>query len=89
MSLREALGQARLLTVAVLAGMGWVVLSAGRVLDNITYWNPAEVGQTAGAGVVGLLVLATLLVLSLALFSGLGADEPAPETWPPEGDDAA
>lgn len=84
MSLREALGQARLLTLAVLAGMGWLVFTAAQVLGDINFWAPADVGQTAGAGVVGLLVLAAVFVAALVLLSGLGEAEPAPESWPPE-----
>jgi cytosine/uracil/thiamine/allantoin permease len=84
MSFRAALGQARLLTLFLIAGMGWIVFTAAQVLGGINYWNPADVGQTAGAGVVGLLVLTAVLVAGLTLFSGLGHDEPAPNTWPPE-----
>ena len=88
MSLREAFGQAQLLTLFLLAGMGWIVFTAAQVLGNINYWAPATVGQTAGAGIVGLVVLAAVFVFSLSLFSGLGESEPAPQTWPPERDDA-
>jgi hypothetical protein len=84
MSLRDALGQARLLTLALLAGMGWIVFTAAQVLGDINFWAPADVGHTAGAGVVGLLVLTALLVASLTLFSGLGEAAPAPDSWPPE-----
>jgi len=86
MSLREALGQARLLTLFALAGMGWIVFTAAQVLGDIDFWGPADVGHTAGAGVVGLLVLTAALLALLGLFSGLGYDEPAPEPWPPEND---
>lgn len=84
MSLRAALGQARLLTLLLLAGMGWIVFTAVQVLGDINYWAPADVGHTAGAGVVGLLVLTAVLVATLTLYSGLGHSEPAPDTWPPE-----
>ena len=86
MSLREALGQARLLTLLALAGMGWIVFTAAQVLGDINYWSPADVGHTAIPGVVGLVVLAAVFVFTLTLFSGLGEDEPAPEAWPPNGD---
>ncbi|MEF8799452.1 MAG: hypothetical protein V5A38_08035 [Halolamina sp.] len=90
MSLREALEQSRLLTLAVLAGMAWIAFTVVQLLGKINYWSPADVGQTAGAGVVGLLVLAAVILLSLVLFSGLGHDEPTADTWPPEdADDVA
>lgn len=86
MSLRDALGQTRLLTLGLLAGMGWIVFTAAQVLGGINFWAPADVGHTAGAGVVGLLVLTAVLVASLSLLSGIGHDDPAPDTWPPEND---
>lgn len=86
MSLREALGQARLLTLLVLAGMGWIVFTAAKVLGDINYWNPADVGHTAATGVVGLVVLAAVFVAALSLFGELGESEPAPDAWPPEGE---
>lgn len=90
MSLRDALAQSQLLTLALVAGMAWLVFTVAQVLGKINYWAPADVGQTSVAGVVGLLVLTALLLLSLALFSGLGHDEPTATTWPPEdADDAA
>lgn len=90
MSLRDALEQSRLLTLVLVAGMAWLVFTVTQVVGQINYWVPAEVGQTSGAGVVGLLVLAGVFLLSLVLFSGLGHDEPTADTWPPEdADDAA
>ncbi len=89
MSLRDALEQSRLLTIGVLAGMGWLVFTAAQVLGKINYWNPADVGQTAPAGVVGLGVLVAILLFSLALFSGLSHDEPTADAWPPEDADDA
>lgn len=86
MSMRTALEQSRLLTLFVLAGMGWIVYTGAKVLGDINYWNPVDVGHTAAAGLVGLVVLATVLVAGLSLFSELGHSEPAPKTWPPEGD---
>ncbi|AEN04997.1 hypothetical protein [Halolamina sp.] len=87
MSLREAFGQARLLTLLLLAGMGWIVFTAVQVVGNINYWGPSNVGQTASVGIIGLVMLAAVLVLSMGLFSGLGSSEPAPQAWPPENDD--
>lgn len=84
MSTRDAIGQSRVLLLALIAGMAWTGFTVVRVLGQIDYWNPTDVGHTAAAGVVGLGVLIALLLFSLSLFSGLGHDEPAPETWPPE-----
>lgn len=86
MSLREAFGHARLLTLLLLAGMGWIVFTATQVLGEISFWAPADIGTTAGAGVVGLAVLTTVLLFALGLFSGLGEAKPAPDSWPPEND---
>jgi hypothetical protein len=58
MSLREAFGQARLLTLLLLAGMGWIVFTAVQVVGNINYWGPSNVGQTASVGIIGLVMLA-------------------------------
>ena len=88
MSLRQSLGNTRLLALALLAGMAWIGFTAVQVLGSIEYWAPAAVGQTAGAGVVGLLVLTIVFVLSLSLFGSLGESDPAPQTWPPENDEA-
>lgn len=87
MSFRDAFEQSRLLTLVVLAAIGWTLFSAARVLGQFDYWNPEPVGMTPGAGIVGLLVMAAGVVLALALLGAFEHDEPAPETWPPENAD--
>lgn len=84
MTIRDATSQSRVLTLALFAGMAWTGFTVVRVLGQVDYWSPGDVGQTTAAGIVGLGVLIALLLFSLSLFSGLGHDEPAPETWPPE-----
>lgn len=89
MSMRDALGQSRILTLGVLVGMGWLVFTIMQVLGQINYWNPVDVGQTASTGVIGLFVLVAVLLLALTVFSELGYDEPTANTWPPEDTDDA
>lgn len=84
MSFNDAFEQSRLLTLVVLAAIGWTVFSAARVLGQFDYWNPEPVGMTPAAGIVGVIVMAIGLVLALTLLSAFAEDEPAPETWPPE-----
>ena len=84
MSLREAFEQSQLLTVAILAGIAWLLFSVGRVLSQFDFWAPEAVGMTPSAGVVGALVMSVTIVLAAALLGAFGHDEPSPDTWPPE-----
>ena len=84
MSLRDALEQSRILTLAIIAAIAWTVFSITRVLGQFDFWAPAAVGTTPGAGIVGVAVMLVGVTLALALLSGFGHDEPTAETWPPD-----
>ncbi|WP_435185893.1 hypothetical protein [Halobellus sp. EA9] len=87
MSLRTALREARIVTVAILVATLWTVLT---ILDIAGQFNwmafdtSAYVGRTAVGGVVGLLVLIAFLGLLVGLYSEVTEADPAPETWPPQ-----
>lgn len=91
MSFKHALGQARLVTVAVLAAIVWLIIAGLRVLESVDIWGLAgagvvgdAIGPAAAGGVLGLLTIAITLVLAVHLLGELGEVEPAPDTWPPE-----
>ncbi|NHX36441.1 MULTISPECIES: hypothetical protein [Halolamina] len=84
MSLTDAFERSRILTVALLAAIAWLVFTAARVLGQFDFWSPEPVGMTPAAGVVGLLVMAVTILFAALVLSAFESDEPAPEAWPPE-----
>jgi hypothetical protein len=84
MGVRTALRQTRWITLGALAVAIWVVVVWFEVLELIEWTSMDYIGRSAPSGVVGLIVLAGLIALLVALFGELGAEEPAPESWPPE-----
>jgi hypothetical protein len=91
MSIKNALGQARLVTIGVLAAVGWMLLTGLRVFESIDFWGLADagvvgdaIGPTAVGGVLGLVILTVTVLLAAQLLGELGETDPAPEPWPPE-----
>lgn len=84
MALRTALQQSRIVTFGVLAAVVWVLLAVFQVYGRLGPLSADGVGQTPAAGVVGLVVLGSLLVMLVVLYSELTEETPAPEPWPPE-----
>jgi len=82
MALRDALGQSLLVTFGLLLGVGWLLLSAVRILSQLgPLWTEGFVGQSGLSGLVGLLVIAAVVALGVVLYSELGQTSPAPEPW--------
>jgi len=84
MPVRTALKQTRWITVGAIAIAIWAVVVWFRILGRIEWTSMDYIGRAAPSGVVGLVVLAALIVVVVALFGELGEEEPAPESWPPE-----
>lgn len=86
MSIRNAVGQSRLLTAMAVGFGAWLVVVAFRTLNNMeSVWaSSAGVGYTAVSGLVGLVVMLAALALLFVLFGELGESEPGPEPWTPE-----
>jgi len=87
MTLRTALREARVVTVAVLIATLWTVLTvldvAGR-FNWMAFDTSEYVGQTAVGGVVGLLVMIALLGLLVGLYAEVTESGPGPDPWPPQ-----
>jgi hypothetical protein len=82
MALRDALRQSRLVTFALLFAVGWLLLSAVRILSQMGPIRTEEfVGQSGWSGLVGVLVIAAAVALGIVLYSELGQTSPAPEPW--------
>jgi hypothetical protein len=84
MGIRTALQQTRWITLGALAVAIWAVVVWFEVLELIDWTSMDYIGRSAPSGVVGLVVLAALIALLVAMFGELGEEEPAPESWPPE-----
>lgn len=86
MSLRTAIRQSVILTFVVLAAFIWLLLSlldVMREFDWLAITTTDYIGFNAAGGIAGVVVLAILLGLLVALFSGVSEEEPTPESWPP------
>ncbi|MFT4922992.1 MAG: hypothetical protein ACI8XM_002213 [Haloarculaceae archaeon] len=87
MTLRTALSNARVVTFAVLAGGIWLVLTVIDVASRFD-WGAISttdfIGQTAVGGIIGLVIMVSVLGLLVYLFGEIGETEPAPSSWPPE-----
>lgn len=81
MATKTALSQARVVTVGVLLGLVWLVVTAFSVFGEMSTTGAQFVGQNMTAGVVGLLVMLGLFALFTALYGELGSEGPAPEPW--------
>lgn len=84
MSLRTSLRDTRWLTLGVIALLVWTIVAWFDIVGQLDWAATGYVGQAAVSGAVGLIVMAAALGFLVALFGELGADEPAPESWPPE-----
>lgn len=84
MGVRTALQQMRWITLGALAIAIWSIVTWFEVLELIEWGSMDYIGASAPSGVVGLIVLAALVGLLVALFGEMGEEEPAPESWPPE-----
>lgn len=87
MSVRTSARQSPILFAGVLLFGAWVVLTAVRVFDAIpSIWTGGgDVGHTWLGGLVGLLVMVTIVGLLVALYGALSASSPTPDTFPPGG----
>ena len=87
MSLRTALDTNSVLVFALLLFGGWLVLKWLDVLEIMQTVGGLGlgqgVGQTAVAGVIGLMVMAVLAGMAVVLFSAMGETDPLPEPFPP------
>ncbi|UPV73760.1 hypothetical protein M0R89_14585 [Halorussus limi] len=85
MSLRTAAKRAPILLAGVVLFGAWVALNLFRVFDAIpSLWTGGTgVGQTLLGGLVGLLVMLTVVVLLVGLYSAISESSPAPESFPP------
>lgn len=82
MALRDALTQSRLVTFGLLFALGWLLLSAVRVLSQMgPLSTEGFVGQSGWSGLVGVLVIAAVVALGVVLYSELSQTSPAPEPW--------
>lgn len=84
MGVRTALQQMPWITLGALAVAIWAAVVWFEVLGLIEWTSMDYIGRSAPSGVVGLIVLAGLIALLVALFGEMGEEEPAPESWPPE-----
>ena len=86
MATKETLARGSWITVFVLLFGGWVVIKGLEVLNTAeaTFSTGATIGQTVVSGVIGLLVLVSVLGFLFVLYGELGEDDPTPETFPPQ-----
>jgi hypothetical protein len=86
MGLRTALDQSKLLTFVALGAFVWLLLTLLDVAGEIDVFAAGStdfVGFNATAGIAGIVVLAVVLGVLVALYSEITETDPAPETWPP------
>ena len=85
MGTRTAIQQNPIVAFGLLFVVGWTALVAMGVAVGATYPQYGDwVGRHGIGGLVGLAVLVTFLVLTVAVLGELGETDPAPEEWPPE-----
>lgn len=83
MSIRTALHQSTVVTLAMAVAALWLLSSWTRLYEAVDLANLEPTGQGAIAGVVGLLVLTITLGLVFVLAGELGEATPGPNQWPP------
>jgi apolipoprotein N-acyltransferase len=86
MTIRNSIRQSKVITFTLLFVLAWLVFSLYRVavsFDWTTIATPTFIGLNAVGGIAGVVVLAVIIMLSIGLYGELGADDPAPESWPP------
>lgn len=86
MSLRTAIQNSRVLTVAIAAASVWLLLTLLNVASAFDWLSASAsdfIGQNALGGIAGVVVMLVLLGALLTLYSELSESEPAPESWPP------
>ncbi|WP_435194177.1 hypothetical protein [Natronomonas sp. EA1] len=81
MAMKTALSQSRVVTMGVLLGVIWLVVTAFSVFDEMSAAGEPFVGQSMTAGVIGLLAMLGIFALLVTLFGELGSEGPAPEPW--------
>lgn len=88
MTNRRALTNHPFLTVVVLAVVGWLLVTAARVVATMEATDAyyGYVGNNATSGWIGLAVIAVTLGLLLVFFAELPADDPMPDRFPPDGE---
>lgn len=85
MGTRTAIRQNPVVTFGLLFVVGWTALVALGVAAGAKFPEYGDwVGRHGVGGIVGLAVLATFLILAIAVLGELGETRPAPEEWPPE-----
>lgn len=89
MSLRNAGRQSPILLTAVLLFSAWVAVNVFRVFDTIpSIWTEGGgVGQTWFSGLIGLVVMLSVVGLLIALYGALSESEPIPDAFPRERDE--
>lgn len=93
MSVRTAGKLSPLILAGVFLFGAWVAVNVFRVFETMSsIWidaggevlGGAAVGQNAFSGIVGLLVMAVVLGLLVALYSALSETGPVPDRFPPK-----
>lgn len=83
MSIRTALSDSTVITLAAVVASLWLLSSWVRIFEAIELAHLRPIGQGAIAGVVGLVVLSITLGFVLVLGGELGKATPGPNQWPP------
>lgn len=87
MGTRTALTSNRWITLAVLFALIWTVviwLEVYNAMDWSGLVGLNYIGPSVVSGIVGLVVMAGLFALLVALYGELGETGPGPDPWPPE-----
>lgn len=85
MERRNRSGWELALGFVLLLAAGWIVLTAIQVFNAMEAGGAGGfIGQTPVGGVIGLLVMLSLLALLFVIYGEVSESEPGPQSFPPQ-----